>query len=39
MCGSGITTTAIASQLHFNQELCGQARSALVTFTAISGAD
>jgi hypothetical protein len=38
MCGSGITNPAIAAQLRFNQEFCGQARSALVTFTAISGA-
>jgi hypothetical protein len=36
MCGWGITSTAIAAQLPFNQELCGQAERALVTFTAIS---
>jgi hypothetical protein len=36
MCGRNITSTAIAAQLRFNQELCFSACSALVTFTAIS---
>jgi hypothetical protein len=39
MCGQGITSTAIAAQLPFNQERRFSACSALATLTAISGAD